>query len=169
MNEQVSLFEEENIETRFYKKIRPALMEVMDINTLRHSRLVLKQAKTYSSVLIDKNVVFRFKFANRSCWVQFPLSFAKSLPQEMGEILNAKDGYVKVKVKSEDEAAKYDHVYAAALDHEIDLLPRSISCCSRYMECSKKDICVNPYPRISEDCRYKINLKHGRNFFKTSD
>lgn len=40
-----------------------------------------------------------------------------------------------------------------------------ISCCYRYMECSKEGKCINPIDELRKECNYRVKLEVGINFY----
>ncbi|MEJ8555125.1 hypothetical protein [Tepidibacter sp. Z1-5] len=40
-----------------------------------------------------------------------------------------------------------------------------ISCCYRYMECSKEGKCINPLDELRKECNYRVKLESGINFY----
>lgn len=164
--EQISIFEDPLDASGFEKWIQEKLYGVLDRNTTEHKHLSIRRNKGYRSVLYRSGIVFTYNFTAKKNWVKFPVRYARHLPEGSDLDIKPKQGGILIKLESEERARELEDVYCAALDEAIDNGARSYSCCSRYQECSDAGRCVNPYPDIAIECRYKINLKHGRNFYK---
>ena len=162
MSEQLNLFGAG--EEPFEDWLKGILYEVLDRNSTEYKHLVIRKNKGYWAVLYRNVTVFTYRFAGKKKWVNIPLRYSHHLPADIQT--EPKEGVVSVPVDGPDQAKQLSEVYAAALDDAIDNGPREYSCCSRYQQCSDAGHCVNPHPDISIECRYKINLKHGRNYFK---
>lgn len=166
-NDQASLFDAENTEETFNAWMTDILYKVLDENTTEHKHLVIRKNKGYTSVLYRGSTVFTYSFSEKKNWVMFPMRYAAFM--SLDRFITARKDDKKeviVKIRSLNEAKSLSDAYSIALDEAIDSGPREYSCCSRYQACSDAGYCVNPYPFISIECRYKINLKHGRNFYK---
>lgn len=166
MSEQISIFEEQLAPGGFEGWLKGILYGVLDRNTTEHKYLAIRRNKDYQSVLYCNGIVFTYQFSEKQNWVKFPIRFARHLPDEGKLDTKIRQGGIVVKLENEDHAKNLEAAYCSALDEAIDNGARSYSCCSRYQECSDVGHCVNPYPDIAIECRYKINLKHGRNFYR---
>lgn len=169
MSEQISIFDDVMDTSSFEGWLRRILYRVLDRNTIEHKHLAIRKNKGYRSVLYRNAIVFTYNFSEKYNWVKFPIRYARHLPENNGFDTKTKRGGVVIRLAGEERAKDLEAAYCAALDEAIDNGARSYSCCSRYQECSDAGRCVNPYPDIAIECRYKINLKHGRNFYRKDD
>ena len=166
MSEQISIFDDSPESSSFEGWLQGILYGVLDRNTTEHKHLAIRKNKGYRSVLYRNGIVFTYNFTAKKNWVKFPTRYARHLPEKNKLGAETKQGGIVIKLAGEDRAKDLEAAYCAALDEAIDNGARSYSCCSRYQECSDAGRCVNPYPDIAIECRYKINLKHGRNFYR---
>lgn len=165
--EQLDIFNASIVdEVTLYAAIEPALLAVMDANTIPRKYLIGRKNKTGFSLVYKSTVFASWNFKGKSCCVTLPLYARDLIPQNFGMKLKMKDSKISVIVPGPEYVSKYTNLFAELLDEVIDRTIRDYSCCSRYIECSELGQCVNPHCEISMECRYKVHLKHGDNFFK---
>ena len=171
----MSLFEDPRAgEKEFQEYIKSALEETLQKNYLENDVIRYRLTDSgYWSLTFQKSgmdqekIVFRFRFGPKSQWAEFPRRSRDVIPDSIGthRKFDKASGYTKVWLSSAKEAMDLKAAVAESLDITIESGPMDYSCCSRYQECSDAKRCVNPYKEIASECRYRINLKHGRNFF----
>lgn len=167
MNEQISLFDSvDRYESDLKRTMEPLLWHVLDDNGEDRQGIQFKTNKSYVSVTYRKNIIVSYHLREKRSWIRFPFRYRNYLPDLSKFKVTMKDSFIKINLPSPEESHFFCDAIILALDDAIDSRQRDYSCCSRYQECSNEGKCVNPYPEISDQCRYRINLKHGRNFFK---
>lgn len=167
IDNQINLFAQDEETQSFESWLQDICFRVLDENTTEHKHVIIRKNKGYNALIYRNRIVFTYFFAKDKNWVNFPIRYAKYLPSDGHLEQRVKSDKITISVDGESQAKQLAASYAAALNEAIDNGPREYSCCSRYQECSNAGKCVNPYPDIAIECRYKINLKHGRNFYKT--
>lgn len=167
MNEQISFFDfAARYENGLQRTMEPLLRRVLDDNGEDCQGVQFKTNKSYVSVTYRKNIIVSYHLRDKNSWLRFPLRYRNYLPDLSGFTVALKDSFIQIGLASPEDSHFFCDAILFALDDAIDSRQRDYSCCSRYQQCSDEGKCVNPYPEISDQCRYKINLKHGQNFYK---
>lgn len=166
MNEQLTLFHTDSKEdVVLLEQFGPICARILDENGMSHDNFELRTNKGYKAAKFQGSVVFSYKLTGKTIWIKFPVRYRNLFSTEDLETASIRNGIIQIKLSSPSEATRYVEMMGKALDAEIDNGPREYSCCSHYQECSDAGHCVNQYPAIAAQCRYKIHLKHGENFF----
>ena len=174
MDEQMDLFNEVGSkEMELQECFSDALRKVLCENYLDEKAIRYEKKQSYWSLIYCKEekeqgmVVFRYKFGSKVKWMEFPRRIKAMISEDHGisKKFDEDSGYTRIYLNDEEEAKKLVEIVAASLDAAIESGPMEYSCCSRYMQCSEKNACVNPHKEIAAECRYRVNLKHGKNFF----
>lgn len=152
-------------ENDFYRAIEPQLFSVLDSNAVLHKHVSFNKLKNGSSITFRSSVIANVYFGTRTNWLKLPIKYKRLIPAPTLEEAEVKDSVIKFALASPSDSLMFADIIAAALDAEIDSFPREWSCCSRYRECSAANQCVHPDKDFALNCSYKVNLKHGRNYY----
>ena len=80
------------------------------------------------------------------------------------EIQDSNDRNSKIILQAFDEVLGMANIFVQIANR---ILPwgTGIACCSKYIECSDKEYCVQPDRELSMGCKYRQNLYSGRIFY----
>lgn len=164
MSEQLDLFGG-NDSHNIYSVIEPALIEVLDKNTIDHKYLQFRQNKGYNAVAFRNVILFTYKIGKKTNWLHIPFKYKSLFPEHLLSKCSINNGMIKFNLERPEEIETLGFLLANILDKAIDDFPKDFGCCSRYVECSNLKKCINPNKELAMNCQYKINLKQGRIFY----
>lgn len=154
--DQLTLLDSSEVD--IYEQILPELSRVIIKNWADSSLLSFEERQSYHSVMFDGSVVMRIK-GGKNPYIEFP-SYGQEIPHS-----ERKDNYIRVKLKTINNAVAYQKFAGDSLQKIIDNIPKEFSCCSRYMECSDNLKCLMPDRDMAMRCGYRKSLMNGFVFY----
>lgn len=174
--DQMTLFDGPiSTEEEIHAVLEPALHQVLDDNNILPHHLSFSRKKEYSSCVykaskanadddIRGGIIYRVRMRGENCYLAVKRRYSPWIPSQVST-KETPDGYVKIFIRSAEEAKVLSPLLAKILSETIECTPKEFDCCSRFEECSSAKKCIHPDPEFSLNCSYKFKLKQGKIFF----
>lgn len=149
-----------------FLRIKPALEDVLRNDNLAPNSIFFREGHAekalYSSVyLFNEGSIFcRISFRGKQNYISISTKHKKLILEELKCSFDLSDsGYYRIELNEVDDILKYKSLLCKVLNAQIDSLPASFGCCSRYEACSDEKKCIHPDTNMAIKCAYRKNLK----------